>query len=233
MRPRSLIQGLLILALLVAAPACSTHRLPKEMSEGNLKQMRDQLASGDKILSFAPVEGTDLKHAQVFGVVDAPIERVWRVVTDYDHYDEFMTLVEESRVKWTRGNVAKFEMVFGLTGVPQPRYNITVAMVHYPHKYRIEWVYIEGDIIDTFGSWTLKPFGEDRTEVIYSMFMDLSGTLVGPFAQLGSGMALPAAIEALRDQVEEPRYDDLEVPEYARMEQRRPTLIDREFAAFD
>lgn len=231
MRPRFSFIALLLACL--AVTACSTHRLPKDMSEAKLKEIREKLATGDTLLSFAPVEGTDLKHAQVFGVVDAPIDRVWKVVTDYDNYDDFMTLVEESRVKWTRGNVAKFEMIFGLTGVPQPRYNITVAMVHYPEKYRIEWVYIEGDIVDTFGSWTLKPFGDNRTEVIYSMFMDLSGTLVGPFAQLGSGMALPAAIDAVRDQVEEERYDTLELPEYARPEKRAPSLIDREFAAFD
>lgn len=232
MRLRSLRPVLIVFALLALA-ACASHRLPKDMTEEALKEIRAKLDEGDTYLSFSPVEGTELKHAQIFGVIDAPIDRVWKVVTDYEQYEDFMPLLIHSQVKWTRGNIAKLEMIFGLPAVIQPRYNITVAMVHYPQKYRVEWVYISGDIVDTFGSWNLRPFGENRTEVVYSMFMDLSGTLVGPFAQFGSGVALPQAISALRDQVEEDRYNDLTLPEYARSEARRPTLIDQEFAAFD
>lgn len=222
-----------VMLTVLAVTACASHRLPKDMTDEALKEIRAKLADGDTYLSFSPVEGTDLKHAQIFGVVDAPIDLVWKVVTDYEQYEDFMPLILHSQVKWTRGSVVKLEMLFGLPAVIQPRYNITVAMVHYPATYRVEWVYISGDIVDTFGSWNLKPFGDGRTEVVYSMFMDLSGTLVGPFAQLGSGVALPQAISALRSQVKEKLYDDLQLPEYARVEKLPPTLIDREFAAFD
>ncbi|MEW6777287.1 MAG: SRPBCC family protein [Bdellovibrionota bacterium] len=226
----SALAGGLGLAVLLAA--CSAHVMDRNMDLQKLQAMRARLGEGDTFQSFAPVAGTDIKHGQIYGVVDAPIDRLWKVLTDYNYYKDFMPLMQESRIRFVKGNLARQEMIFGLTGIPL-RYRVVVAFVHYPEVHRIEWVYVEGDIRETFGSWTLKPYGQGRTEVIYSLFMDLGGTVVGPFAQLGSGLVLPQVITALRKRVLDPRYDSLEVPEYARARRGKPTPVDQYFAAFD
>lgn len=222
----------LVLAAAIAAAGCSTKALPKNLDEQKLREVRAQLAAGRHFMSYAPVEGTDLKHVQVYFVVDAPPERVWKVVTDYNYYDTFMPLMKRSKIRWNNERLVRLELEVGFPAMPAAARMVT-ALIHYPESHRVEWVYVEGDIEDTHGSWTLKPFGEGRTEVVYSYFLDMGGTMGGSFTQFGSGVFVPGLVDAIRKRVLDPRYDTLLLPEYARVHERKPSPIDAEFAAFD
>ncbi len=222
----------LALCILASVSACSAQIMPKNMDEEQLRAMRAQLGEGKTFQSVAPVSGTDLRHARIYGVVDAPVDRVWAVITDYNYYSEFIPLVLTSKVRFIQGNMAKAEFFFGLPGVPLT-YRVVLAGMHYPEVRRVEWVYVEGDIRDTFGSWTLRPYGENRTEVVFSMFLDLGGTIVAPLTQPGSSLALPRFIEALRSRVKAPRYDSFESADFTKPIPRKPSLVDQQFADFN
>lgn len=49
-----------------------------------------KLAAGEIIVSLKEVPGTSLKCAEMVGVVDAPPDIVWRVITDVNNYKNFM-----------------------------------------------------------------------------------------------------------------------------------------------
>ncbi|MBM4274794.1 MAG: hypothetical protein FJ134_10105 [Deltaproteobacteria bacterium] len=52
--------------------------------------LHDRLGSGEIIFSCDDVPGTPLKRGEAKGVVDAPPEIVWQVITDVNNFKEFM-----------------------------------------------------------------------------------------------------------------------------------------------
>lgn len=56
------------------------------------------LAAGELITICEPVEGTRVKRGKVLGVIDAPPYIVWEVITDNNHFKDFMPHTLESLV---------------------------------------------------------------------------------------------------------------------------------------
>jgi len=52
--------------------------------------LNNRLAAGEIIVSSENVPGSTTKRGEVLGVVDAPPEKVWQVITDVNHFHEFM-----------------------------------------------------------------------------------------------------------------------------------------------
>ncbi len=215
---------------------CGAKTMPKNLSDTDRYALfRQSLAQGEKFIVLTEIEGTNVRHGKITGVVDAPIDVVWAIVTDHRNLPKIMPVMEEIRPVETRGRTVIYDMRFGLTGVPL-KYNVTCSFVHYPEAHRVEWTYVKGDIRNTYGAYSMKPFGADRTEVTLSLLMDLSGTAVGPFAQTGAGVVLPMMADRLRALVKEPQYVQAAPvlpphaqPDYGRIQ----NPIDRRFAEFD
>lgn len=223
------------IAVVLVLGACGAKTLPKDLSDANrYAQLRQSLAKGEKYIVLTEVEGTNVKHGKIIGVVDAPIDLVWAVTTDYRNLSKIMPVLEDVQLTEAKGRTVVYQMRFGLTGVPL-KYSVTSSFVHFPEAYRVEWTYIRGDIRNTYGSYSMRPFGTDRTEVTLSMLMDLSGTAVGPFAQTGAGVVLPMMADRLRELVKSDVYKQgpPSLPEYARRSSAPPTPIDIRFAEFD
>ena len=53
-------------------------------------ELQDRLASGEILVSCNDVSGSKAKQGEARGVVDAPPAEVWRVITEVDHFQEFM-----------------------------------------------------------------------------------------------------------------------------------------------
>jgi len=51
---------------------------------------KSRLAAGEIITSCTDVDGTPLKRGEAVGVVDASPDKVWQVITDVNHFSEFM-----------------------------------------------------------------------------------------------------------------------------------------------
>lgn len=52
--------------------------------------LNSRLAAGEIITSCTDVDGTALKRGEATGIVDASPDKVWRVITDVNHFSEFM-----------------------------------------------------------------------------------------------------------------------------------------------
>jgi len=224
----------LLLGLVLAA--CGAKTLPKNLSNADrYAQFRQSLAQGEKFIVLTDIQGTNVKHGKITGVVDAPIDTVWAVVTDFRNLPKIMPILENVQIAETRGRMVITDMRFGLTGVPI-KYNVRLSFIHYPEAHRVEWTYIKGDVRDTYGSYVMRPFGADRTEVTLSLLMDLTGTAVGPFAQTGAGVVLPMMADNLRALVkdEKIRNSDLPLADYAKPDPKRlANPIDNRFAEFN
>ncbi len=234
-RPR-ISAAVIAAAVLIVCAGCGAKALPKNLGDADrYAQLRQQLAQGEKFIVLTDIEGTSVKHGKIIGVVDAPIDVVWAIVTDYHNLPDIMPVLEQVSVAETKGRMAILDMKFGLTGVPL-KYNVRCSFIHYPEAHRVEWTYIKGDVRDTYGSYSMKPFGANQTEVTLSLLMDLAGTAVGPFAQTGAGVVLPMMADRLRSLVKEDRFTKGPIPlaDYAKPDpQKLENPIDRRFAEFN
>ena len=91
-------------------------------------------------------------------VVDQPVDRVWQVLTDYDHLAQFIPWLLESRTLAVgpprllrqRGHMRWW--VFGQT------IEMTFQVTEHP-KQVIAFTAVEGDFFEHQGTWRLEPHG--------------------------------------------------------------------------
>ncbi len=131
-------------------------------------------------------------------VINAPMEKVFGVISDYESYAEF--LPEVKAVKTSDRQGSEVNVHYEVDVVKTIRY--TLHMKEEKPK-RISWSFVQGELMrDNRGSWLLKAAGEGRTEATYHIEMVL-GPLV-PKAILNALLdsSLPRMLEAFRKRAE-------------------------------
>jgi uncharacterized membrane protein len=101
--------------------------------------------------------------------VDAPPARVLDVLHDFESYPEWARSIKEATVlerdESGRASTVEFHVAPGL--LPQVRY-----ILRYDYSDNsLAWDYVEGDLKDIRGSYTVEPQG-DKTEVTYHLAID-------------------------------------------------------------
>jgi uncharacterized protein YndB with AHSA1/START domain len=144
-------------------------------------------------------EGPDGRMKLITGgiIVDKPVEDVYRVVTDFSHFSEFMPSVEECKVVADKGEVKdvsfkvkfKFVVSFSVEYVMRNRLSP-------PHEMTWTLVSSKGNKIkESFGSWKLIPLdGGKRTAAFYSIYSDLSDVIWGLERMLKKDPSMEIAI---------------------------------------
>ncbi|WP_164018808.1 type II toxin-antitoxin system RatA family toxin [Pyxidicoccus trucidator] len=131
-------------------------------------------------------------------VINAPVEKVFDVITQYDRYPEFLPEVKEVRAANRQGNT--LELHYKVDVVKTIRYSIRVTE---ERPKRMAWSFIEGEMMkDNKGSWVLEPEGEGKTRATYNVEMAL-GLLV-PKAVVNAlvDTSLPKMLEAFKRRAE-------------------------------
>jgi coenzyme Q-binding protein COQ10 len=131
-------------------------------------------------------------------IINAPPEKVFDVITNYDRYAEFLSEVRKVSTLERQGNEAKVR--YEVNVVKTIRYTIRV---HEERPTRMSWSFIEGEVMkDNKGSWVLEPEGEGRTKATYTVEMAL-GPLV-PKAIINGlvEQSLPRMLEAFKRRAE-------------------------------
>lgn len=101
--------------------------------------------------------------------VEAPSERVFEVLCDFEAYPSWTKSIREATVleKDENGRATKVEFRVAPGPLPHMRY---VLHYNYPPN-AIAWDYVEGDLKDIRGSYALEDLG-DRTKVTYHLAID-------------------------------------------------------------
>lgn len=108
-------------------------------------------------------------------VFDVPADKFYKAIIDYKGYPQFvdgMKSVEVSN-ETTDGATAKFN----LSLIKDISY--TLKLSHKPNQ-EVSWSLVSGDMMKiNNGRWTLKDLGNNKTEVTYSLEVELKGFLPG------------------------------------------------------
>ena len=152
------------------------------------------LAEGDILVSRLDDGDRHLISGRVVGVIDAPIDTVWAVLSDYNNYQQFMPRLTVSymvdagvlnelkgKKDWSR---SRFEAMldshrteeFGDEGfyfynvldMPFPLYDFwfLLKIERNPSLHRFDWTMIYGNMLVNEGSWDLKSYGSDSSKTV-------------------------------------------------------------------
>jgi uncharacterized membrane protein len=115
---------------------------------------------------YRPPEGEAQVRCAV--VLDRPLETVWAVVTDYDHYaDIFPTLTEAEGKSGADGG----ELRGSARAWPLGSWPVEIRFRHdvTPDRRVASWDSPGGDLVVNRGSWTLTRLPNGRTLLVYAL----------------------------------------------------------------
>ncbi|MBI2901412.1 MAG: SRPBCC family protein [Planctomycetes bacterium] len=144
---------------------------------------------------------TRLLHDQgveAIGIVDAAPAKVYRVVTDYDHYREFIPSVVDAKVlEWDSKEVCilleKIKIAFKTV-------EVTLRITHDRARHSTSWTKHGGSFARNDGSWRCEPHGKGKTLVTYTV--DVEAGLIPQFVVNAVTRGnLPDLFEAVRKRV--------------------------------
>lgn len=126
---------------------------------------------------------------------DAPIEKIFQVITTYSDYPEFVDGCSSVNVLEQNENGARVE--FGLNLIKKFKY---ILKLNHTKPTEISWTFESGDIFKkNEGAWKLKDLGDGRTEVQYGLEVEIKGfapkTLVNSLTEKN----LPAMLKSYHE----------------------------------
>jgi uncharacterized protein YndB with AHSA1/START domain len=163
----------------------------------------------DKVeVTLQPAEG-GLNEGIGRGVIDAPPERVFRAVTDLQHWDEFMPFVEESDARpQADGSILSFQRLALPTMIGERHFEIRSRSRREGRTWIMEWSYVpkSGNIEAHRGSWTLAELAPGRTLAVLHLYTDPGGSAPDWAMDRATSKSLGWIFKGLRQQVQRWRY---------------------------
>lgn len=106
---------------------------------------------------------------------DVPVDKFYKAIIDYSNYPKFVDGVKSVDLKNATETGA--ELTMNLNIIKEISY--TINLKHVPNK-EVNWSLVKGDMMKlNNGRWTLKDLGNGKTEVTYSLEVELKGFLPG------------------------------------------------------
>lgn len=138
------------------------------------------------------VSGHSLPRLDATTTIDAPVERLWPLISECNRFREYMEL-ESARELSRRGTWSRCELV---VDVPFPFGKLRSISDQLDERaagrYRASWKLVSGDYHYDEGFWELTPLGPARTRVRYV-------TLTEPKLPVPRGMLLEGQRDFVKD----------------------------------
>jgi len=131
-------------------------------------------------------------------IIDAPADRVFDVIVDYDRYAEFLPEVKEVRSADRRGN--EVDVHYGIDLVKRIHY--TLHMIE-DRPRSVRWSFVRGELMrDNKGSWTLEPTPDGKTRATYAIEVGVGPLVPRSIVNALVDQSLPKMLEAFKKRAE-------------------------------
>jgi uncharacterized protein YndB with AHSA1/START domain len=148
------------------------------------------------------------------GMIEAPPERVFRALTDYGLWSEFMPFLQKSGARPAPDGSVLGDHAMKLPAPAgerhyQVRFRQRIETGPAGKTWKIDWTYVKGsgNVADHHGSWTLTEQGPGRTLAILRLYTDPGGLTPRWAVDRGTSETIPWIFHGLRQQVRRSRYD--------------------------
>lgn len=149
------------------------------------------------------------------GLIDAPPERVFRALSDVEHWHEFMPFLQRSTARKRKdGSVESFQRLELPFPVGRRAYKVRVRtrveQAAGGTVWHVDWSYVpdSGNVKDHHGSWTLTAAPQGATAATLRIATDPGGFVPAHAVERGTTETLPWIFHGLRQHVQRSRYDD-------------------------
>ncbi len=116
-----------------------------------------------------------MARAERTEVFDVPVDKFYQAIIDYKAYPKFVEGVDSTEVTNETADGATVTMNLNLI----KKIAYTIKLNHKKNQ-EVNWSLVSGDLMKVNnGRWTLKDLGQARTEVTYSLEVELKGFLPG------------------------------------------------------
>ena len=201
---RRALVGLALTAITLLAPVAPAWADdPKTMiTTYPTSAQEDDLARGEIVVGM--VNRHPVYHMDVYGVVDAPYDVVWKAVTSYDDYKTFLPLVVESAV---RKRTQAFTDQWVRMRPPWPLHDHYMVNRHTENRAKgtLAWTMTPGgetNLRYERGYWQVNPMGPTRTRLQYHLTVDPWLDIVpGWLIEFATRTVLPDVIKGVRKRV--------------------------------
>jgi uncharacterized protein YndB with AHSA1/START domain len=174
---------------------------------------RARLAAGEVLSSLRPAPEGGPQEGIGQGVIDVPPERVFRALTDYAHWQEFMPFLERSDAKPLPDGGAESQHVLDLPApTGERRYKVRlqsrVEETTAGKRWNIDWKAVPGfgNLKTHRGSWVLTEFAPGRTLAVCILYTDPGGFTPNWAMNSATRKMLDWIFKGLRQQVNRGRY---------------------------
>ena len=131
-------------------------------------------------------------------VINAPPERVFDVISDYERYPEFLSEVKSIRTSDRQGNQVNIHYEVDV----MKRIRYTLHMTE-DRPRGLQWTFVEGEVMkDNRGSWVLEPTADGKTHAIYTVEVLLGLLVPRPLVTAMVESSLPKMLESFKKRVE-------------------------------
>ncbi len=173
----------MLLVLLIVVPGAGAEDIPEpppgtrseygfaELDESTMEKLLDQGA----MIVVRQNEDMTLVNVTAGQLVDAPLDTVWEVVTDFENYPEFMPQTSKQVVKKRHADdLIVVEQTIDVKIWRLPSVGITYQLAQeLTPKRRVRFWHIDGDLYGTYGGWDLVSAG-DKTMAFYTLYSNLT-----------------------------------------------------------
>lgn len=192
------VPALLFVVLFAAVPGFADRLSPYD---------RERLEAGETLVAMVEVAGAPVREGVARRLLAASPERVFRAITDYAHYAEFMPFVTDSRAVGDQ----QWELSLDLPWPsPDERFLITAESQAGDGRWTSNWRLVpgSGEVLENRGDWTLEPYGPDRTLVTLRMRSHSGPPIPAGLQERATRDSLPWMLDGLRQHVGRCRYDE-------------------------
>jgi len=170
-----------------------------------------------------PWPGSPIPEALAYTVMRVSPERLYGVITDYDHFTEFIPYVTRSSIlRHERETLLVHQHLHFPGPLADRHYNMASRVVsrQTENTFRVEWMLVpetsetaqgEAGIVPTAfsGFWELKPAGNGATtEAVYAVHFDPGGALPAWLTTFAMNRYLPEVVDAVRAKALPPAGSD-------------------------
>ena len=158
----------------------------------------------DYIVRLLDTPGSKVKTAEALFIVKASPDAVYKVISDYDHYPEFMPNIVKTTILEKSGSETKCKFTLKIA-MFKIEYSLSLKSNIRSLPYSVTWDFIEGDIKDTSGSWSIdmEEKGSRYSLVHYSVRTEPGGFVPDWVTNKLSSGSIPDMITAIRKRAED------------------------------
>lgn len=131
-------------------------------------------------------------------VINAPVERVFDVISDYERYPEFLSEVKSIRTSGRQGN--QVDIHYEVDVMKRIRYTLHMTE---DRPRGLQWTFVEGEVMkDNHGGWVLEATADGKTNAIYTVEVALGLLVPRPLVTAMVESSLPKMLESFKKRVE-------------------------------